>query len=340
MLYLIYKFISKKHLLFLITLLFLFTIADSQLLLAQQDTIAINSRDRTDYFQMNSFRLKDKAFIFDSVNSVTGGKNTTKKQIQNYKVNYIKVGAITGATAGAFWWLHNYQQNAWWKDQRGPFHVANDWAYSMSADKFGHFFDGAFIQALYRGAFEWAGFSPTAAQWMGAAFSIAYMTDIEIEDGFATQWGFSPGDQICNVTGALYPVVQYYWAPLRSFNLKWSYYPSYELSNGDKNGAFLDDYNGQTMWLSVNVHDFLGKKAQKFWPDYLNVVVGRGVNNYENFDTRYSDYYLGLDLNWEKIIPGNSKFMLWFKNVINHFRFFPLPALRFNKDGVQYIVNW
>jgi hypothetical protein len=204
----------------------------------------------------------------------------------------------------------------------------------MSADKTGHFFDGALIQAIYQGGFEWAGFSPTASQWLGALFSIAYMTDVEIEDGFATDWGFSPGDQIFNVAGALYPVAQYYWKPLRSFNVKWSYYPSEELTEGSKNGAFLDDYNGQTMWLSISIHDFLPKNAKKFWPEYLNIAAGYGVNDYTNLDKRYADYYIGLDLDWTKIIPGKSKFMLWFKNVINHFRFLPLPALNINKDGI------
>jgi hypothetical protein len=207
-------------------------------------------------------------------------------------------------------------------------------------DKLGHFFDGAFIQALYRGAFEWAGFSPSASVWMGAAFSIAYMTDIEIEDGFATDWGFSPGDQLCNMAGAMYPVAQYYWKPLRSFNFKWSYYPSEGLQNGTKNGAFLDDYDGQSIWFSANLYDALSKKGKKFWPDYLNIVAGYGVNHYQDPVNRYADYYIGLDLNWERIIPGNSKFMLWFKNVINHFRFLPLPVLKINKDGVTYSVNF
>jgi Predicted periplasmic lipoprotein (DUF2279) len=267
-------------------------------------------------------------------------KTTQQKPQQKYSIDYVKFGLITGATIGAFWWLHNYQKNAWWSDQRGEFHFANDWDYAMSADKLGHFFDGALVQAIYRGAFEWAGFSPTASVWIGAAFSIAYMTDIEIEDGFATQWGFSPGDQLMNVTGALYPVAQYYWSPLRSFNMKWSYCPSEDLSSGNKNGAFLDDYNGQTFWFSVNVQDLLPKKSKSSWPDYLNIVTGYGVNHYTDFDKRYADYYIGLDLNWERIIPGESKFMLWFKNVINHFRFLPLPVLKINKDGVTYSVNF
>lgn len=295
---------------------------------------------QTSYAQTSdSVNLKLKT---DTLTSASKLKLKNDNQIpkDKYKVNYIKFGAVTGATIGAFWWLHNYQKNAWWSGQRGEFHFQNDWNYAMSMDKLGHLFDGAFIQALYRGAFEWAGFSPTASVWIGAAFSVAYMTDIEIEDGFATDWGFSPGDQIFNVLGALYPVGQYYWKPLRSFNFKWSYYPFQDITSGTKNGAFLDDYNGQTIWLSMNVHDALSKGAKKVWPDYLNLVMGYGVNDYTHIDTRYADYYIGLDLNWERIIPGNSKFMLWFKNVINHFRFFPLPVLKINKDGVTYTVNF
>jgi hypothetical protein len=349
MLYLINKSISNlknylgKSIKFFRAILLIILIFSSNGIFSQQDKSFISSGYSINSANTKEFnlRLKEKALFSDSTISITGKKKSNQHiSPVKYKINYLKVGVITGATAGAFWWLHNYQRNAWWSGQRGKFHFQNDWDYALSADKFGHFFDGAFVQSLYRGAFEWAGFNPTAAQWMGAAFSIAYMTDIEIEDGFATDWGFSPGDQICNVTGALYPVAQYYWKPLRSFNFKWSYYPSEELTNGNKHGAFLDDYNGQTMWLSINVHDFLGKKAQKFWPEYLNIAGGYGVSKYTDYVNRYENFYIGLDLNWERIIPGNSKFMQWFKNVINHFRFLPVPAIKINKHGVYYIVHW
>ena len=46
-----------------------------------------------------------------------------------------------------------------------------------------------------RGAFIWSGLSDKTATWFGALFSIWYMTDIEIEDGFAKQWGYSPEDE-------------------------------------------------------------------------------------------------------------------------------------------------
>lgn len=258
---------------------------------------------------------------------------------ETYKINFLKTGLVTGVTIGAGIWLHNYQKNAWWSGQRTHFHIQNDWNYSMWADKAGHFFDGAFIHSLYRGAFEWSGFKPTTAMWMGTLFSIAYMTDIEIEDGFATDWGFSPGDEAANVLGAFYPVAQNYWKPLREFNLKWSYYPSPQLTEGQKHGAFIDDYNGQTVWLSMGIHYFLPEGAKKFWPEFLNLAVGYGVKHYQE-PNRYRNLYIAFDYDMRKLIPGKSKFMLWFKDVINHFRIFPAPGIRINKDGVEYVINF
>lgn len=262
------------------------------------------------------------------------------RQNELVKIDPIKTIAITGITVGAGFWLHNYQRNSWWSGQRGQFHIQNDWKYSMSADKLGHFFDGAFIHNLYSGAFEWAGFDSKTAMWFGTMFSIAYMTDIEIEDGFATQWGFSPGDEIFNTLGAFYPVLQHTYKPLDEFNIKWSYYPSEDLRNGNKNGAFLDDYNGQTMWLSIGIHHFLPQSAKKYWPDFFNIAIGYGVKHYTDYTKRYQDFYIALDYDYRKLIPGNSKFMLWLKDILNHFRLIPAPGIRIGTTGTEYIINF
>jgi len=257
-----------------------------------------------------------------------------------YRISILKTGLVTGVTIGAGIWLHNYQKNAWWSGQRRSFHFHPDWDYAMWADKTGHLFDGAFIHNLYRGAFEWSGFSPTAAMWMGTAFSIAYMTDIEIEDGFATDWGFSWGDELANILGAMYPVAQNYWSPLRELNLKWSYFPSPQLREGNKQGAFIDDYNGQTVWLSIGIHNFLPKPAKRYWPKFLNLAIGYGVKNYQDYSKRYKNFYVAFDYDLRKIIPGQSKFMLWFKDVVNHFRIFPAPGIRINNKGIEYVINF
>ncbi len=216
------------------------------------------------------------------------------------KINIVKTTSIAAFTIGAGVWLHNYQRNSWWAGQRGQFHIQNDWDYSMSADKCGHFFDGAFIHKLFSGSFEWAGFDKKSAMWLGALSSLAYMTDIEVEDGFATSWGFSPGDEACNTLGAFYPVVQYYVEPLQEFNFKWSYFPSDEIRNGNKNGAFLDDYNGQTMWLSIGVYHFLPKSIKKYWPDFINIALGYGVKDYTDYAKQVSERLYCLRLRFQK----------------------------------------
>ena len=256
------------------------------------------------------------------------------------KIDVTKTIGIIGITIGAGFWLHNYQRNSWWAGQRGQFHIQNDWKYSMSADKLGHFFDGAFIHNLYSGAFEWAGFDSKSSMWLGTIFSIAYMTDIEIEDGFATEWGFSPGDEIFNTLGAFYPVLQHYCKPLDEFNFKWSYFPSEEMRTGAKNGAFLDDYNGQTMWLSIGIHHFLPPSAKKYWPDFFNIAFGYGVKYYTDYTKRYQDFYIALDYDYRKLIPGTSKFMIWFKDILNHFRIIPAPGIRIGTTGTEYVVHF
>ena len=55
--------------------------------------------------------------------------------------------AITAAAyLSAFVGLHVYQENAWWKRDRGPFHFEEDWPENLQNDKFGHFY-GAYMMS-------------------------------------------------------------------------------------------------------------------------------------------------------------------------------------------------
>lgn len=294
------------------------------------------------YFILNHNTSISQDLSSSHSDSLSSNPGLKVKQLpkDKYKIDYMKTGLITGVTIGAGVWLHYYQKNAWWSGQRSKFHFQDDWDYAMSADKWGHFYDGALIQSLYQGAFEWSGFKPKTAMWIATAFSIAYLTDIEIEDGFAKDWGFSPGDAIFNVLGAFYPVAQNYWSPLKEFSFKWSYFPSEELRNNKKSGVFLDDYNGQTHWLSIGLHSFLPKSFKKYWPEFLNIALGYGVEHYNDYERRYQNFYIAFDYDFRKIIPGNSKFMMWLKDVINHFRIIPAPGIRINKYKTEYVINF
>lgn len=257
------------------------------------------------------------------------------QQLNKSRVNYYKISGISAFTVGAGYLLHNFQQHAWWSGERRTFHIQNDWAYAMSMDKLGHFFVAHFITNTMKDAFRWSGLSKRTSIWMGALFSIAYMTDIEIEDGFATKWGYSPGDEIFNLGGDIFAVSQDLWKPVKSFSMKWSYFPT---NDPNHKGDFPDDYNGQVFWLSMGIHDFLSKPLQKFWPDYLNIALGYGVKRYEDFSSggRIQNLYLSLDYDVRKIIPGQSSFMIWVKEFINNFRFIPAPALKWDVTNHKF----
>jgi hypothetical protein len=277
-----------------------------------------------------SLRHIDKS---DSADKILPKLSLTKqdKELKD-KINYIKLGGITGFTVGAVLFLHNFQQHAWWSGQRGQFHIQNDWAYAMSMDKLGHFMEGGLIARTMKGAFIWSGINDRTSLWLGAVFSIAYMTDIEIEDGFAKEWGYSPGDEIANLTGDIFAIAQDMWAPLQTVKLKWNYVPTNDPAH---KGDFPDDYGGQVFWLSFDVNSYLGKKLEKFWPDYLNITLGYGVLKYDQAgpDSRTQNVYLGIDFDLRKIIPGKSKFMLFLKEFLNTFKIIPAPALKWNTSN-------
>ncbi len=276
----------------------------------------------------------------DSLSLYGNNFSISKADTENNNLNWLRFGSLTGFTIGAVLFLHNFQRHAWWSGERGNFHIENDWAYAMSMDKLGHFMVGGLIAKTMRGAFEWSGMKERAAIWFGALFSIAYMTDIEIEDGFATAWGYSPGDEIANLSGDIFTVAQELWTPLQTVNMKWSYVPT-----GDPNhkGDFPDDYGGQVFWLSFDVRDYIGNEHRNEFTDYINLAVGYGVQKYEDYgpDGRIQNIYLGIDFDLRKIIPGNSSFMRFVKNFIHTFKIIPTPAIRWNitKGKVGLVVR-
>jgi hypothetical protein len=253
----------------------------------------------------------------------------TTRDTKSSKISLSRTLAFTGFTIGASVFLHIFQQNAWWSGQREHFHIDYNWVYSLQMNNLGHMFVGQLISNTMKDAFDWCGFKPDMSMWMGTLYSFFYMTDIEIEDGFAKQWGFSPGDQTFGMAGQVWALGQYYLKPMQKVTLKWSYRPT---NDPFHKGDFPDDYNGQTFWLSFNVYDFLPKAIQKIWPSFLNVAAGYGVDGYDDYrgDGRIQNFYLTFDYDLRRIIPGDSKFMLVVKNFINNFKFLPAPGLRWN----------
>ena len=107
------------------------------------------------------------------------------------------------------------------------------------------------------------------------------------------------------------------------------------------NEQLLKDYNGQTYWLSVNLHSFF--KDSKL-PKWLNIAVGYGGNGmisgeeFVNSDSdlpyvkRNREFYLSFDADLSKI-ETKSHFLKTFFSVINTIKI-PAPTVKLGANGV------
>ena len=237
---------------------------------------------------------------------------------------------VGGVYIGAFVWLHNEQANAWWADQRGEFHIQDDWEYALQVDKAGHFYGGYMASYLISEGLLTTGMSWDAATVWGSVAGLMYQTYVELEDGYARDWGFSPSDMVSNTLGAGYFVAQHYVPFLQNFTPKWQYVPSDWLGKNTINHSttFIDDYNGSTFWMSANVHNLLPEAAAGYWPRWLNIAVGYNVYGVGLPDPRDRErrYVVALDYNLVELLPDGHGLWNWFRQGLNMIKL-PAPAI-------------
>jgi hypothetical protein len=268
-------------------------------------------------------------------------------------INTSRLVIVSGGLVGLFVGFHFYQMNAWWKNERGPFHVQDDPDYALKIDKAGHFYGGMMSAKLGTGLADWVGYDQRTSAWIGAAIGSLWELYIEFEDGFGKNWGFSPSDATADVLGAFYPVAQEYWEPLRSFNVKFSYLPSKQLNETSSTGnkkIIFDDYEGHTYWLRVDILNLLPEETKKEIPDYLKwlqIAFGYGLRNYNGEEESVGhnvtdrELYIALDYNFEKLLNIDTEFFRSLKSSsvarsaakIFDFFHFPSPAVRFTFPG-------
>lgn len=247
--------------------------------------------------------------------------------------NHINVYKMIGiTTVYSAWWLaiHIKITNESWAGKT-YFRVIEDSKYTNYADKAGHFFMGNISAYVASEGFLFAGFSYKKATLYGMFLGLAFMTYIEIGDGFGENWGFSPSDELANIAGATYYYFQQHTPVLQNFQTKFSYIPSSwfgepQIITRDKN--FADDYNSQAHYISINVHNlFFKDNKNAIWPKWLNVAVGYGVKNVDHFPLLpTSRFYLALDYNMVELLPDGGSFWNWFKQSLNFLKF-PAPTL-------------
>jgi hypothetical protein len=160
-----------------------------------------------------------------------------------------------------------------------------------------------------------------------------------VEDGFST-WGFDRVDFASDVAGAAWPVARYYFPVLRNVDLKLSYHPSGLLGTPGGTGfkgqkhLIIDDYEGQTFWLSFNIHGLAPEPVGRFWPEFLRLALGYGARDVAGPDP-YRVYFLALDLDMTRVIPREPGLLKSLGELLN-FIHLPLPAVRFSRTTIWY----
>lgn len=220
---------------------------------------------------------------------------------------------------------------------KSNFHFINDNSEWLQMDKAGHVFSSYHLGRFGAEMLEWSGTSKKNQLLYGAGLGFAFLTAVEVLDGYSAEWGASSGDILANATGtALFVSQELIWKEQRitpKFSFNTTKYANYrpEVLGSSISEQVLKDYNGQTYWLSVNLYSFA--KDSKI-PKWMNVALGYGAegmitgrnDNRTTFSAsnpqRFRQFYLSLDVDLTKI-KTNSHFL---KTVFSVFNTIKIPA--------------
>ena len=225
-------------------------------------------------------------YIADSLiveNAKTITDSTTKviqKENVYHKRNLKSTLLITGSSVVLFGGSGYFLKNVWWADQASAFHFDDgaDLRYALNLDKEAHALGGAFVADMYTRAFVGTGMPIKKAALYGTGMGVLGQIAIEIKDGFAPSWGFSPWDVLLGTTGSLYNLGKYHSKFLANTEFKVSYWQRstkyFEKANKRAKFFSIDDYINQTYWLTIYPKAIFGEKTKLDW---LGLSFGDGI---------------------------------------------------------------
>ena len=243
------------------------------------------------------------SYTQENLNSFLKPSDTLNKPRRNAVI--ISEAALAGITLIGL-------NELWYSDfERSKFHTINDNNEWLQMDKVGHVFSAYQMGRFGAELLNWSGVSKKDQLIYGATLGFGFLTAVELLDGYSEEWGFSWGDVLAIASGTgLYVGQELLWNEQR-IALKFSFHETNCADlNPDKLGdttseQVLKDYNGQTYWLSFNIHSFF--KQSKI-PKWFNIAVGYGgegmLSTSKDIDnqvltsiSRYRQFYLSFDVN-------------------------------------------
>ena len=281
-------------------------------------------------------------------------------RFNTYPYNKKRIQAVAIANIAAYTGSMIALDALWYQNQpRSSFHFFNDNAQWLQMDKAGHVYSAYVASNASMEMWRWAGLEKNQRIWLGGLGGVAYQSVIEILDGFSSEYGFSVGDFGANILGSAIFVGQEFAWDEQKIKIKFSFHnknhPSADLEARADNlygksaaERFMKDYNGQSYWVSANLHSLTG---QDKFPEWLNLAVGYGAENMfggtENiardedgnvtFDRRdlkrYRQWYLSPDIDFTRI-HTNKKGVKILLFVLNSFKL-PAPGLELSNGKLK-----
>ena len=234
----------------------------------------------------------------------------------------------------------------WYADYpQSNFHFTNDNSEWLQMDKLGHSFSSYHLGRFGSEMLQWSGASKKNQLIYGAGLGFAFLTAVEVLDGYSSEWGASTGDVIANASGtALYISQELLWKEQRitpKFSFHTTQFAAYrpDVLGRSLSEQILKDYNGQTYWLSTNLYSF--SKGSKI-PKWLNLAVGYGANGMVSGNTennpqnstqkveRFRQFYLSFDVDLTKI-ETKSHFLKTIFSVFNTIKI-PAPTIEYSAN--------
>lgn len=263
--------------------------------------------------------------------------------INKKRILIISNSTFYGSTYLGFYylWYKNYELTS--------FHFFDDSGEWLQIDKTGHIYSSYYLTKLQSEVIEWSGVKKSNALKYGALTALAYVSTIEVLDGFSKDWGASLSDMSANLFGiGLYTLQELsfqkqYIVPKFSYNFNSHINLRPELLGSNSIEQILKDYNGQNYWFSANISNIISIEN---FPKWLNIAFGYGGANmlgghfnppeFSSYN-RYRQYYISLDLDVKKIDTKKR----WLNFIIHQLNFvkIPLPTIEYsNKNWKFYPV--
>lgn len=236
----------------------------------------------------------------------------------------------------------------WFKDcQWIGLHTINDNGDRLQMDKLGHTTTSYHTCLFGDESMRLAGLDSKRSALYGGAFSLLFMTTIELMDSGYEDWGFSWGDMAADVSGiALYTAQQLLWDEQR-ISLKYSFHPTeYAQYNPEELGhnlisQALKDYNGITIWAAFNIKELFLDSESSF-PEWLTVDLGYGAKGMvapqptADFD-RVRQFYLAPGIDLAKL-PIENRYLKATLRLLSFIKL-PMPALEYNASD-KFVWHW